>query len=152
LFTTNAEDEKSETEDVAEPKKEEVKEIKIMPKSSESIYYITGKMKDYKKNESFEAKVIEGEISGIVDYVDQNNIKEYDTKGDPGSISLIYILVNVLPLVLLVVISYILFTKLANSNKGSMDFGKSRAKLSDDKHQAKFQDVAGLNEEKEEKN
>jgi len=131
-------------------KKEEVKEIKIMPKSSESIYYITGKMKDYKKNESFEAKVIEGEISGIVDYVDQNNIKEYDTKGDPGSISLIYILVNVLPLVLLVVISYILFTKLANSNKGSMDFGKSRAKLSDDKHQAKFQDVAGLKEEKEE--
>ena len=31
-----------------------------------------------------------------------------------------------------------------------MDFGKSRAKLSDDKHQAKFSDVAGLKEEKEE--
>ena len=43
-----------------------------------------------------------------------------------------------------------MFSKLANSNKGSMDFGKSRAKLSDDKHQAKFSDVAGLKEEKEE--
>ncbi len=131
-------------------KEEKVTEITVMPKSSESVFYVTGKLKDYKKNESFKAKVIEAEINNVVKYVEKNNIKKYETESDPGSSTILYIIVNVLPLVILVVISYILFSKLASSNKGSMDFGKSRAKLSDDKHQAKFNDVAGLKEEKEE--
>ncbi len=131
-------------------KEEKVTEITIMPKSSESIYYITGKIEGYKKNESFKAKAIEDEIASITAYATEKDIKEYKTESDPGSSPVLYIIVNVLPLVILVVISYILFSKLASSNKGSMDFGKSRAKLSDDKHQAKFSDVAGLKEEKEE--
>jgi len=131
-------------------KESKVTEITIMPKSSESIYYIRGKLKDYKVNESFEAKVVEAEINGIVTYATEKNIKEYKTESDPGASQLVYILVQVVPLIVLGVLAYILFTRLANSNKGSMDFGKSRAKLSDDKHQAKFSDVAGLKEEKEE--
>lgn len=130
--------------------KDEVTEVTIMPKSSESIYYITGKLEGYADNESFEARVIEAEVSNILTLVEENEIEEYVTEPDPGSSPVLYIIVNVLPLVLLIVISYILFSKLASSNKGSMDFGKSRAKLSDDKHQAKFSDVAGLKEEKEE--
>lgn len=131
-------------------KDKKVTEITVMPKSSESIYYIKGKIEGYKNNESFETKVVEAEINNVTAYAAANNIKEYKTESDPGSSTFLYILVNVLPLVVLVVISYILFSKLASSNKGSMDFGKSRAKLSDDKHQAKFADVAGLKEEKEE--
>ncbi len=131
-------------------KEEKVTEITIMPKASESIYYVRGKIDGYKKNESFEAKVVEAEIENITNYALVKSIKEYKTESDPGSSTLVYIIINVLPLVLLVVVTYILFSKLANSNKGSMDFGKSRAKLSDDKHQAKFSDVAGLKEEKEE--
>ncbi len=131
-------------------KKEEVTEIKVMPKSSESVYYVEGKLKDYKKNETFKVKVVEAEIENIINYVNEKDIKEYDTESDPGSSPILYIIVNVLPLVVFVVIAYILFSKLASTNKGSMDFGKSRAKLSDDKHQAKFSDVAGLKEEKEE--
>lgn len=131
-------------------KEEKVTEISVMPKSSESVYYITGKLDGYKKNETFKVKVVDAEIESIINYAKENNIKEYTTESDPGSSTFIYILINVLPLVVLVVISYVLFSKLANSNKGSMDFGKSRAKLSDDKHQAKFSDVAGLKEEKEE--
>ena len=125
-------------------------EITIMPKSSESVYYISGKLEGYKDNESFQAKVVEAEIDNISKYVKDKKIEKYKTESDPGSNAFLYIIINVLPLVVLVVISYILFSKLASSNKGSMDFGKSRAKLSDDKHQAKFSDVAGLKEEKEE--
>ncbi len=131
-------------------KENKVTEITVMPKSSESIYYISGKIDGYKKNESFKAKVVEAEIANITTFAKENAIKEYKTESDPGSSALLYIIVNVLPLIVLVVISYVLFSKLASSNKGSMDFGKSRAKLSDDKHQAKFSDVAGLKEEKEE--
>ena len=130
--------------------KDEVTEITIMPKSSESVYYISGKLEDYAENESFETRVIEAEVANILTLAEENEIAEYETESDPGSSPVLYIIVNVLPLVLLIVISYILFSKLASSNKGSMDFGKSRAKLSDDKHQAKFSDVAGLKEEKEE--
>lgn len=128
----------------------EVTEITIMPKSNESVYYITGKLDGYADNESFETRVVEAEVSNILTLAEENEIKEYETESDPGSSTFLYIIVNVLPLLLLIIISYILFSKLANSNKGSMDFGKSRAKLSDDKHQAKFSDVAGLKEEKEE--
>jgi len=131
-------------------KNSEVTEITVMPKSSESVYYIIGKLNDYKKNETFEAKVVEADIDNITSYAKNKGIKEYKTESDPGSSTLVYVLINVLPLVVLVAVTYILFSKLANSNKGSMDFGKSRAKLSDDKHQAKFSDVAGLKEEKEE--
>ena len=131
-------------------KSNEVTEITIMPKSSESIYYIKGKLKNYKDNESFEAKVVENEVKKVTQYAEDNNIKEYKTEADPGSSTVLYIIVQVLPLAILIVFAYILFSKLAASNKGSMDFGKSRAKLSDDKHQAKFSDVAGLKEEKEE--
>ena len=128
----------------------EVTEITIMPKSSESVYYVTGKLEGYKDNETFTSRVVEAEISNILTLTEENEIKEYETESDPGTSPVLYIIVNILPLVLLIVISYILFSKLASSNKGSMDFGKSRAKLSDDKHQAKFADVAGLKEEKEE--
>ncbi len=129
-------------------KDEKVTEITITPKSSESIYYVEGKLEDYKKNESFKAKVIEAEIDTVI--LSAKDIEEYKTEADPGSSPVLYIIVNVLPLVVFVVIAYVLFSKLASTNKGSMDFGKSRAKLSDDKHQAKFSDVAGLKEEKEE--
>ncbi len=131
-------------------REEKVTEITVTPKSSESVYYVEGKLEDYKKNESFKAKVIEAEIDTITAYAEEKDIEEYKTEADPGSSPVLYIIVNVLPLVVFVVIAYILFSKLASTNKGSMDFGKSRAKLSDDKHQAKFSDVAGLKEEKEE--
>ena len=124
--------------------KGEVTEITVMPKSSESIYYVSGKLDGYKENESFEAKVVEAEVENILTLTEKNEIKKYETESDPGTSPVLYIIVNVLPLLLLIVVSYILFSKLASSNKGSMDFGKSRANLSDDKHQSKFSDVAGL--------
>ena len=127
-----------------------VTEITIMPKSSESVYYVEGKLDDYEKNESFKSKVIEAEIDTITDYIAENNVEAYKTESDPGSSSILYIVVNVLPLVIIVIASYFLFSKLASTNKNSVDFGRSRAKLSDSNFQVKFKDVAGLKEEKEE--
>ncbi len=131
-------------------KKEEVTEITITPKSSESVYYIEGKLKDYDKNESFTAKVISEDVKTITDYVLDQDIKKYDTKKDPGSSNLGYIIINVVPIAFLIIAAYFMFTKLAAGNNKSMDFGKSRAKLSEDGGQVRFTDVAGLKEEKEE--
>lgn len=127
-----------------------ITELTITPKSSESIYYVEGKLKDYGKNESFKAKVIETEIPNITKYASDNKITEYKNESDPGSSSIMYILLNIAPFIIIVILCYVFFTKLANGNKSSMDFGRSRAKLSDGNFKVKFKDVAGLKEEKEE--
>ncbi|MEG1892547.1 MAG: ATP-dependent zinc metalloprotease FtsH [Bacilli bacterium] len=131
-------------------KEDKVTEITVTPKSDESVFYITGKLDGYKKTESFEAKVVNSELTNVLTYVDKNNIKEYQTEADPGGSMFMYVLINVLPLILIVVAMYFIFGKLANSNKNSMDFGKSKARLSNDEDKKKFSDVAGLEEEKEE--
>jgi len=127
-----------------------VTEITITPSGEESVYYIEGKLATYKENERFKATVVEAELSNIVKYAEVNNLKVYETNPDPGSISWLYVLVNVVPLLVLVGATYFIFMKMANSNKGSMDFGKSRAKLSAYGGKVRFKDVAGLKEEKEE--
>ena len=131
-------------------KNKEVTEITITPKSSESIYYVEGKLNSYKDGESFSTKVVEDEVPQIIEYINENNIEKYDTNKDPGSSTFLYIVLNVLPLIIIVIAAYSLFSKLASSNKNSMDFGRSKARLSDDKDKKSFKDVAGLKEEKEE--
>ena len=135
---------------ISEIREENVTEITITPKSSESIYIVEGKLKDYEDNESFTARVIGEEIQTITDYAEEQKIKEYETNKDPGSNEFIYILVNFLPIVIIVIAAYFMFTRLAAGNNKSMDFGRSRAKLSEDGGQVRFKDVAGLKEEKEE--
>lgn len=135
---------------IQEIKNEKVTEITITPKSSESVYYVEGKLDGYKKGESFSTKVITEEIGTITEYAKAQEIKEYKTEKDPGSNNFIYIIVNVLPIIILVIGAYFMFSKLAAGNNKSMDFGRSRAKLSEDGGQTRFSDVAGLKEEKEE--
>ncbi len=127
-----------------------ITEITITPSGEENVYYIEGKLNNYKENETFEAKVVEADLTNVIKYAEANKLSVYETNPDPGSFSWMYIIVNVVPLFLLVGVTYFLFSKMANSNKGSMDFGKSRAKLSEDGGNVKFSDVAGLKEEKEE--
>ena len=127
-----------------------VTEITVTPKSSESVYYIEGRLESYKKTETFKAKVVEADLDNVIEYADQNNLTVYETKSDPGSSVILYLVVNVLPILALLVALYFLFNKLSSSNKSGVDFGKSRAKLSDDKDKKTFKDVAGLKEEKEE--
>ena len=110
-----------------------VTEISITPSAEESIYYVEGKLSSYNENEKFKAKVVDAELNSIVKYAEANNLKVYETNADPGKVSWVYIIINILPLVILVGATYFIFVKMANTNKGSMDFGKSRAKLSEDK-------------------
>ena len=149
-FSGNKVNELTTGELIKEIEKGSITEITLTPKSSESVYYIEGKLKDYKKNESFKTKVVEKELDNVIEYANANELEVYETKSDPGSSTLLYIVVNVLPFAIMIIACYLLLSRLANTNKGSMDFGKSRAKLSDDNYKVKFNDVAGLKEEKEE--
>lgn len=135
---------------IKEIEKESIIEMTITPNSNDSVYYVEGKLEDYKETESFKAKVIPEEVGLIIEYNESHDLEKYETKADPGQNTLLVIIINFLPLVLLVILSYVLFTKLASGNNKSMDFGRSRAKLSEDGGTVRFTDVAGLKEEKEE--
>ena len=128
----------------------EVTEIEITPKSDAMVYEIKGKLKDYKENEIFTVKIplSDTTISEILAQVDELNIKT-TTINDPSSGILVYIL-STLPMIILVGGSFIFLTRQMGSANKSMDFGQSRARLSEDSKKVKFNAVAGLDEEKEE--
>ncbi len=136
---------------IANLKDDKVTEVTVMPKSNESIYYLTGKLENYKSNETFSTKVVGNELENILAMIEENkNIEKYETEADPGESIFLYVLVNVLPLVLGIVLIYVVVSRMANVNKGSMDFARSKARLSNDSDKKSFKDVAGLKEEKEE--
>ena len=131
--------------------KGKISEITLVPRGSGYTYEVTGKLKKYKENESFESTLpLSDEVmKKIVEASDEQSFK-LKVKPDPEASSLLIILVNVLPIVALVAFAFWFFTKQMAGNKSSLDFGKSRARLNSDNNQITFKDVAGLKEEKEE--
>lgn len=131
--------------------KNTVTEVNISEQSGKGIYYIKGKLKDYGKNEVFETKapLSDSVMERLLVYEETNNFKLV-TQNNPENSSWLLIVVNVLPMVIIVGGTIFLFTRLSGSNKSSMDFGKSRARLSEDGGKVRFSEVAGLEEEKEE--
>ena len=136
---------------LAEIKEGNVTEIVITPHSSEGTYKITGKLEGYEEKETFSTTVplTDSIISQMVSLDEGLNYK-MDTESDPGSSPLLFILVNILPIVLVVGIAWWFVGKQMNSAGKSLDFGKSKAKLNSEKNKTTFKDVAGLKEEKEE--
>ncbi len=127
-----------------------VEKIEITPKSKAGVYEITGTLDGYDKNESFKVNtpLSEAVLEKVIKYTDESNI-EVKTNENPENSSLVTVLVNIVPSILLIGAVLWLFNKISGSNKNSMDFGKSKAKLNEEA-KAHFSDVAGLVEEKEE--
>ncbi len=129
----------------------EVTDIAITPKDGAKVYEITGKLKDYKENQSFFVRVpmSEGVLTEILSYKNGTDIN-IETNRDPSSSSILYILVNIVPFLLLAGLAIIFLNKQMGGAGKSFDFGKSKARLSTDNNKTTFKDVAGLQEEKEE--
>ena len=136
---------------LAELKEGKVTEIVITPHSSEGTYKITGKLDGYAEKETFSttAPYTDSIISQILS-IDENVNYKLDTESDPSSSPLLYIIINVVPIIAILGLGYWFVSKQMNAAGKSMDFGKSKAKLNTDKNKTTFKDVAGLKEEKEE--
>ena len=128
-----------------------IKDVTITARSSAKTYEVEGSLKDAKKDQTFFARLPMSEevMKKIVDASETQNFK-MEAKADPESSSLLIILVNVLPFVIVIGFAFFFFNRQMAGNKSSMDFGKSKAKLSTDNNKVTFKDVAGLKEEKEE--
>ena len=128
-----------------------ITELQVVARGSGYTYEVSGSLSSYKDNESFESTLPLSEevMKKIVKASDEQEFK-LTVKPDPDSSSLLLILVNVLPIVLLVGGAFWFFNKQLAGNRSSLDFGKSRARLNSDDNKVTFKDVAGLKEEKEE--
>ncbi len=129
----------------------EITELELVARTNGYTYEARGKLKDYADNETFFARLPLSEevMKKIVEASDNQNI-ELNVEPDPDSSSLLLIVVNVLPIILLVGIAFWFLNRQLAGNKSSLDFGKSKARLSSDNNKVTFKDVAGLKEEKEE--
>ena len=128
-----------------------VTELKLIASGSGYVYEVSGKLSGYEENETFTATLPLSEevMKKIVTASDDQEFK-LTVKADPSSSSFLIILVNVVPFVILIGLAFWFLNRQMAGNKSSLDFGKSRARLSSDDNQVTFKDVAGLKEEKEE--
>ena len=131
--------------------KNNVKEVVITPSTSAYTYQLTGVLRDAKKGETFSVKtpLSDTVVEKIVKASEKKDFKII-SKSDPTSSTWYVFLMNVLPYIVLIGLAFWFFTRQISGQKGSMDFGRSRAKLNPDKGKVTFKDVAGLPEEKEE--
>ena len=131
--------------------KGKVTELKLIARNSGGIYEVTGTLSGYGENESFEATLpLSEEVMKKIVIASDNQEFKLTVEPDPDSSSLLIIIVNVLPILIFLGAAFWFFNKQMAGNKNSLDFGKSRARLSSDDNQVTFKDVAGLKEEKEE--
>ena len=128
-----------------------VETLEITEKSRAGLYFVTGQLKDYDETESFKVNVPLSEkvLERILAYTTEDEI-EIKAIPNPENSGVLTVLVNIVPTLLLIGVTIWLFSKISGGNKNSMDFGKSRAKLNEDVGKVKFDDVAGLVEEKQE--
>ncbi|MDR6627542.1 ATP-dependent zinc metalloprotease FtsH [Caulobacter segnis] len=77
--------------------------------------------------------------------------KNADVKFKSGSISFLAILIQLLPILLIVGVWLFFMRQMQGGAKGAMGFGKSKARLlTENKNRITFEDVAGVDEAKEE--
>ena len=128
-----------------------VEELTITPRNSALVYEVTGKLEGYDENETFYAKIPLSEtiMSKIIDSKDKNKFV-LTAESDPDSSAFWQFVVNTLPLLIIVGGAIYIFSKQVGGGNKSFDFGKSKAKLSEDGGKTTFKNVTGLIEEKEE--
>ena len=128
-----------------------IERIVITPSSAAYTYQITGTLKDAKEGETFSVKtpLSDTVINDIVESSEEHDF-EIVSESDPAASPWYMFLINVAPFLILIGLAFWFVTKQLNAQKGSMDFGRSKAKLNPDNGRVTFKDVAGLPEEKEE--
>lgn len=128
-----------------------VEKITITPRVSSSIYEVRGRIKGYDDNESFYVKVpLSDEVIKKIISGEEKNDFVLVTEADPSANTFIVVLLNFLPIIAVAGVAFFLFSRQMGGASKSMDFGKSRARLHDEKGKVTFANVAGLKEEKEE--
>ncbi|KAA1036166.1 ATP-dependent zinc metalloprotease FtsH [Macrococcus equipercicus] len=140
---------------MTELEKGNVEELTLQP--AQEVYLVNGKLKGADKNETFTSVVLynnEKDLQRITDIAEANKGKmDFTIKPAEKQNVFLGMLSTLIPLLLLAFF-FIFFLSQSQGGGGGgrvMNFGKSKAKLYDDKKKkVRFTDVAGADEEKQE--
>ncbi|HZX20869.1 MAG TPA: ATP-dependent zinc metalloprotease FtsH [Clostridia bacterium] len=130
--------------------KENVHEIRMVDRLIEGVMIMDGEEVNFK---SFVPEVFnEKEFTEVIDRQMKSGILKYEAAPQPSTPWFIEMLPSVLMILIFVVFWFVFMQQSQGGGSRVMSFGKNRAKLYKDDERTKitFQDVAGLDEEKEE--
>ena len=130
---------------------EQITEMNVTPKTRTTVYEVTGKAKNYSEDETFFLRIpMSDDVIDRIMQLSEDKEMKVKVSTDPEASTILLFLVNTLPMILLLGFAFFFITKQMGSANKSMDFGRSRARLNEDRKKTSFKDVAGLTEEKEE--
>ncbi len=148
MMSSKENDEMSTSEFLSLLANNQINELIIEKNPSTGRSIAVGKYKDDQGNESdYEAEVFLSD--DFLEMVEQGGVGNWkiETKDPIGRTLLLFIG----PLLVVLLILYFLFARqLRNAGKGAMQFGKSRARLNQNRQKVTFSDVAGIEEAKDE--
>ncbi len=128
-----------------------VEKVTITPNKNAAVYKIAGVEKGYASNETFAVNVpLSDEVVAKLLSLQEEYNYEFKTNEDPNASAIFGYIINIATLVILLGGAWFLLSRQSGSASKSMDFGRSRAHLSNGQNKVTFDDVAGLTEEKEE--
>ena len=108
---------------------------------------ISGKLKS---GEEFTSIKAPGDTDAFVNLLEANNV-QFTARKEPGSPLWATLLTTFLPVILVIGAFFFIMQQTQGSGNRVMQFGRSRAKLhTDDRRRVTFEDVAGIDEVKEE--
>ncbi|QOY37482.1 ATP-dependent zinc metalloprotease FtsH [Anaerobacillus isosaccharinicus] len=115
------------------------------------VYVIRGQLKTMAEDESFVVNVPRSDIA-LVDILESAkrggiDLKVLEAEQTSGWVTFF---TSIIPFVIIFILFFFLLSQAQGGGSRVMNFGKSKAKLYDDKKKAKFRDVAGADEEKQE--
>lgn len=128
----------------------EITKFSMQP--DQMVYEVRGKMKGYKEDEEFLTNVpIDNQkfYDEITTIAKANNV-EIDYLKAPETSGWVQFFTGLIPFIIIFILFFFLLNQAQGGGNRVMNFGKSKAKLYDDKKKAKFEDVAGADEEKQE--
>jgi len=124
-------------------------EIQVLLKPDAKVDSVLGKSFTGKNSAIFKVARIKGVRENLLEFLDENGVPYSGHKTSDYWIPLI--LWGLMPLIVLIVLWRLMFKRLGQGASGALSFGKSKAKIRGEQDvQVTFDDVAGVDEAKEE--
>lgn len=128
---------------------QEITSITMQPERD--VYVIQGKLKTMAEDEFFIVNVPISDIAieQVLETASNGGTK-LDVLQAKQTSGWVTFFTSIIPFVIIFILFFFLLSQAQGGGSRVMNFGKSKAKLYDDKKKAKFKDVAGADEEKQE--
>jgi cell division protease FtsH len=129
----------------------QVNELSVKP--VRQVYLIRGQFTDQQEGEYFETYVLQSEQTADLLFGPGGAAAGFEVDVQPAdeTSGWVTFFTSIIPFIIIFILFFFLLSQAQGGGGRVMNFGKSKAKLvSDDKKKAKFKDVAGADEEKQE--